>query len=126
MIPVIRSGLFGIALAMSPAFAQHAPHRHADGPHGGRVEEAGPWHAELVTATDDVSVHLSDEAGRPMGVAGFKGTAILISGGKPVRILLAPEGDRLAGHADTPLDDRPKGAVRLAAPDGVTASARFE
>ena len=126
MIPAIRTVALAVALVTMPAYAQHASHRHAAGPHGGRVEEAGPWHAELVTAKVDVSVHLSDGAGRPVSIAGFKGTAILISGGKPIRIPLSPQGDRLAGRTDTILVDRPTGAVRLAAPDGVTGTARFE
>ena len=114
-----------LAAFTAPALAQHAAHG-STGPNGGRLEEAGRWHAELVTKGETVSVYLSDEAGKPLPAAGFKGTAILVLDGKPARIALEPDGNRLAGTSSATLGERPKGAVRLVGPGGASASARFE
>ena len=125
MIPLPRAGLvLALALAAAPAGAQHD--HAAPGPHGGRVQDAGPWHAELVTRGETVAVYLSDGDGRPLKPAGFTGVAILKGGAKAARIPLAPEGDRLAGRAEADLGARPAGALRLTGPGGATASARFE
>lgn len=126
MIRAIRPALLAAALIVHPVQGGPDPHHHGSGPHGGRVEDAGPWHAELVVGDGTVAAYLSDETGKPVPVTGFAGTAILIADGKPARIPLTPEGDRLVGRADTPLSSRAKGAVRLAAPDGRTATARFD
>ena len=48
-------------------------------------------------------------------------------GGKAERIMLTPsEKDTLSGTAATALPANPKGAVQLTAPDGKTATARFD
>ena len=96
------------------------------GAHGGRIEDAGPWHAELVTAGREVAVYLSDADGRPLAPRGFSGTAILVASGGPARIPLAPDGPCLAGTAPVVLGDRPAGALRLTGPGGASGSARFE
>ena len=58
---------------------------------------------------------------------GFKGVAIFKLGGKAERITLAPsEKNSLSGTAATALPANPKGAVQLTAPDGKTATARFD
>ena len=88
--------------------------------------QAGAWHAELVTRAETVSVYLTDGDGKPLPAEGFKAVAILKSSAKAARILLSPEGNRLAGKAEAALGDRPNGAVRITGPGGVTASARFD
>lgn len=133
----MRCAALALTLLSAPAGAQQArdhshnhshdsAHGHPPGPNGGRVEDAGRWHAELVTRAETVAVYLSDGDGRPLPVEGFKAVAILKSGTKAARIPLNPEGDRLAGRAESALAERPTGAVRITAPDGVTASARFD
>ncbi|KQQ31712.1 hypothetical protein ASF53_03210 [Methylobacterium sp. Leaf123] len=119
--------VLALLLLAAPASAQHAhEHDHPPGPHGGRVEDAGAWHAELVTRAETVSVYLSDGDGKPLPAEGFKAVAILKSGAKAARVLLSPEGNRLAGTAEASLGERPSGAVRITGPGGVTASARFD
>lgn len=96
------------------------------GQHGGRVTDAGKFHVELITKGEIVDVFLSDESQKPAPAAGFKGTAILIVDGKPVRVPLEPaDGNRLTGKATTVLGASPKGAVQLTGPDGATASGKF-
>ena len=55
-----------------------------------------------------------------------KAVAVLKSGAKAARIPLAPEGGRLVGRAEAALGEHPSGAVRITAPDGTTANARFD
>ncbi len=125
MTRALRCAAFALSLFAAPASAQHT-HDHAPGPNGGRVEDAGPWHAELVTKAEIVSVYLSDGNGKPLPVEGFKAVAILKSGPKAARVPLAPEGGRLIGRAEGPLGEGPSGAVRITGPDGTNANARFE
>jgi hypothetical protein len=110
-----------LALAATPALS----HEVAKGPNGGRVADAGAYHVELVAEGASVSVYVSDADDKPLPAQGFKAVALLVVGGKPQRIPLEPEGARLAGSAVVPLPASPKGAVQLTAPDGKTASARF-
>jgi hypothetical protein len=96
------------------------------GRHGGRVADAGDFHVELVTAPEGVDVYVSDARQAPVPVAGFTGTAILVVGGKAVRIPLAPRaGNRLSGTTALALGACPKGAVQITGPDGATASGSF-
>ncbi len=96
------------------------------GQHGGRVADAGKFHVELVAKGETVDVFVSDEGQKPVPAAGFKGTAVLVVGGKPTRVPLEPaNGNRLTGKAAAALGDSPKGAVQLTGPDGATASGKF-
>ena len=96
------------------------------GQHGGRVTDAGKYHVELVAKGETVDVFLSDEGQKPVPAAGFKGTAILVVGGKPARVPLEPaDGNRLSGKASVALGESPKGAVQLTAPDVATTSGKF-
>jgi hypothetical protein len=120
-----------MALAASVLAALPVCAHEAVGQHGGRVADAGRFHVELVAKGETVDVFVSDDGQKPVPVAGFKGTAILVVGGKPARVPLAPAdgnrltGNRLTGKAATGLGESPKGAVQLTTPDGATASGTF-
>lgn len=119
LTPIIAAG---ILLSGSPVFA----HETGSGPNGGRVTDAGKYHVELVAKDMVVDVYVLDGSEKPVPAAGFKATAILVANGKPARIALAPaDGSRLTGTSEVPLTSAPKGAVQLTAPDGSTASGRF-
>ncbi len=108
-------------LAATAAYAHETA-----GAHGGRVADAGDFHVELVTKGESVDVYVSDGRQKPVPAAGFKGTAILVVGGKPARVPLEPaDGNRLTGKAAAALGASPKGAVQLTGPDGATASGKF-
>jgi hypothetical protein len=113
----------GVAmLATLPAYAHDAKSLH-----GGRLADAGPYHVELVTEDTAIAIFLIGENGKPVDPKGFKAVAIFNLGGKAERITLAPsEKDRLSGTAATALPANAKGAVQLTAPDGKTATARFD
>ena len=109
-------------LAAMPAYA-HDPKPS----HGGRVAEAGPYHVELVAKDNAIEIFLMGENDKPLDPKGFKGVAIFNFGGKAERITLAPsEKNNLSGTAATALPAHPKGAVQLTAPDGKTATAKFD
>ena len=99
----------------------------AKGPHGGRITDAGPYHVELVVKSAVVDVFISDAGEKPVATTGFKGTAILVAGGKSQRVVLEPvDGARLSGSAMAALPDQPRGVVQLTAPDGKTIQGRFD
>lgn len=97
------------------------------GTHGGRITDAGSYHVELVVKSDVVDVFISDAGEKPVTASGFKGTAILVAGGKSQRIVLAPvDGARLSGTAAAALPGQLKGVVQLTAPDGKTIQGKFD
>jgi hypothetical protein len=101
-------------------------HDVVKGPHGGRVVEAGDYHVELVAQQSLLEVFLTDVSDQPVTPAGFKGVAILVIGGKSVRVTLEPiDGTRLAGKAAGGLPAEPKGVVQITSPGGKTAQAKF-
>jgi hypothetical protein len=109
-------------LATMPAYAHDAK-----GSHGGRLSDAGAYHAELVVKDSTVEVFLTGEDNKPIDPKGFKGVAILNVGGKAERIPLVPsEKNVLSGTAAAALPAQPKGAVQFTAPDGKSATARFD
>lgn len=98
----------------------------AKGAHGGRIADAGAYHVEMVVKSDVVDVFISDQSEKPVAASGFKGTAILVAGGKSQRVVLAPvDGTRLSGSAAAALPNQPKGVVQLTGPDGKTIQAKF-
>jgi hypothetical protein len=112
----------GLLFLVFPAFAHDAK-----GPNGGRISDAGNYHVELVTKQRDIEIFISDSKDKPVAATGFKGLAILVVQGKPVRIPLEPmASDRLKGSAGLPIPVNAKGVVQLTAPDGKTAQAKFE
>ncbi|KMO32440.1 hypothetical protein ACQVP2_26985 [Methylobacterium aquaticum] len=113
-----------LALAL-PLGAHRACAHEGTGHHGGRIADAGPYHIELVTKDRTVAVSIYDAKEKAVSPAGFKGTAILVVGGKPARVVLTPAEAQLTGEAEMPLGANPKGVVQITGPDGVTASAKF-
>ncbi|TNC12156.1 hypothetical protein FF100_17830 [Methylobacterium terricola] len=113
-------------MAIALPFCAHQACAHeGTGEKGGRLADAGPYHIELVTRDRRVEVWVYDAQEKPVSPAGFKGTAILVVGGKPARIVLAPAEARLAGEAAVALGTNPKGVVQITGPDGAAASGKF-
>ena len=104
---------FGI-LALAAALLVALP-ADAHGPQsrfGGRIVNAGPYHAELVVKDRAIEIFLLGHDDKPVDPKGFKGVAILNLEGKVERITLAPsEKEALSGTAATALPANPKGAV---------------
>lgn len=69
---------------------------------------------------------LTDAADKPVAATGFKGLAILVAGGKSMRVTLEPaDATRLTGRATSALPHEWKGVVQITAPGGRTAQAKF-
>ena len=99
----------------------------ARGTHGGRIADAGSYHVEMVAKSEVVDVFISDADAKPVATSGFRGTAILVAGGKSQRVVLEPvDGARLSGSATVALPNKPKGVVQLTSPDGKTVQAKFD
>lgn len=113
-----------LALAL-PLCAHRACAHEGTGHHGGRIADAGPYHIELVTKDRTVEVTIYDAKEKAVSPAGFKGTAILVVGGKPARVVLTPAEARLTGEAEVALGTNPKGVVQITGPDGAAASGKF-
>ena len=117
--------LLTAALAILPAgsFA-HAP---KVGENGGAQTDAGNYHVELVAKETNIEVFLRDHSNKAVATTGFKGAAILVIDGKPLRIELSPAGDnRLTGTAPVALPQAPKGAVLITTSSGNTAQGKFQ
>ncbi|TGD95846.1 hypothetical protein [Methylobacterium nonmethylotrophicum] len=115
----------GAVLALLPVWATGVYAHDGTGHRGGRVADAGPYHIELVTKDRTVEVYVYDAKEKAVAPAGFKGTAILVVGGKPARVTLTPAEARLTGEAEVPVGTSPKGLVQITGPDGAAASGRF-
>jgi hypothetical protein len=115
------TALAALMLTAIPALAHETK-----GPHGGRQVDAGKLHVELFTKGPTVDVYVYEGEGKAADVAGYKGLAILVVGGKPARIPLAPSGDHLSGAAASDLGASVKGAVQITNPSGATATGKFD
>jgi hypothetical protein len=118
----IRTLIIAAALLAPDVAEAHEPRK---GPNGGTLVDAGGHHVELVTVGSEVKVFVSDIADAPIAAEGFKGTAVLLVGGKPARVTLSPSGPFLSGTLASPSDGPVKGAVQLTGPDGKTSQAKF-
>ncbi|NGM34386.1 hypothetical protein G4G93_10670 [Methylobacterium sp. DB0501] len=113
-------------MAIALPFCAHQACAHeGNGDKGGRIVDAGPYHIELVTKDRRVEVWVYDAKEKAVSPAGFKGTAILVVGGKPARVVLTPAEARLTGEAEVSLGANPKGVVQITGPDGAAASGKF-
>jgi hypothetical protein len=97
-----------------------------DGPNGGRITDAGNYHAELVIADKRVAVFLTDGNDKPVAARGHAGLAIMTVGGKSERIALQPDGGKLSGTATVALPKNVKGVVRITAPDGKVSQGQYK
>jgi hypothetical protein len=118
---LIVGASLAILLPVSPASAHDPKPRH-----GGAIVIAGTYHVELVVKDGRVDVYLMGHDDKPVPVTGRKGVAILMAGGKSVRIPLEPVGsERLSGKAIDATPTAPKGVVQITEPAGGTVQARF-
>lgn len=116
-----------LALAAAVILPSLASAHESKGRNGGRIVDAGKFHAELVLdGTTKVSVFVSDANDEPIPAAGFKANAIFVVAGKPQRFTLAPsDGARIVGTSPVAVPRGSKGVIQLTAPDGTTAQAKY-
>jgi len=133
------SPVLAVLLLLAPAaFAQghapgHAPghahgHAHGDkkGPHGGPLQDVIGVEAELVTDSRTLTLHVYDEAGKPLPAAGFTGSALVGAGAARQVVPLAPgSGNTLSGTAPAAVARGTPVTVQLKGADGKSGQARF-
>jgi hypothetical protein len=110
------------ALLLAGAVYAHDDHI---GPNGGYTKHLGAASVELVTDGATVRVYVRDEKTEtPLDLAGAKGRAILLVGGKTETIALQPVGGILAGTAKQAIAADAKVAISLQIPSlaGVPSS----
>jgi hypothetical protein len=113
-----------VAALLSSSACAWAHDHH--GPNGGKVEDAGSYHIELVSKPEKVELYVSDGNQRPIAATGFKAIGVFVVNGKAQRIAMEPAGNaRLSGTASVALSAQPKGVVQLTSPDGITVHAKF-
>jgi hypothetical protein len=120
-----RSFALGVLLTMLlpalPASAHDPKPRH-----GGAIVLSGNYHVEMVVKGGQVDVYLSGHDDKPVAATGRKGVAILMAGGKSVRVPLEAAGsERLTGQSAEALPAKAKGVVQITEPTGGTIQARF-
>jgi hypothetical protein len=120
-----RSFVLGVLLTMLlpalPASAHDPKPRH-----GGAIVLSGNYHVEMVVKGGQVDVYLTNHDDKPVAVTGRKGVAILMTGGKSVRVPLEAAGsERLTGTTTEALPAKAKGVVQITEPAGGTVQARF-
>jgi len=98
----------------------------ARSPHGGQLRMAGPYHYELVTAANAISVYVTDHAGTKLSTKGVSGSATIASGKREVCIPLRSARDNLVkGSGKYVLTSDSMVTVSLAFPGKSTETARF-
>jgi hypothetical protein len=103
----------------------HAP---PVGPHGGAQTNAGPWHVEVVIGERDVTVWVTDHAGRlPHGADAMTGTARLADENQGMALvpLVVRSPGMMGGVADRALRRAPVGTVDLRTAAGLSVRATF-
>ena len=119
----MRSLIIAVSMVLGSLACAH----EATGPNGGRLVDAGKLHVELVATGKVVNVFVTDANDKPVPIDGFKGTAVLIVGGKPQRVTLEPVSvNRLSGAAAVDIPGAVKGAVQLQLPGGASVQGRFQ
>lgn len=115
-----------LALA-SGAFAQgHSHGADRKGPHGGPLQDVVDVEAELVVADRVLTVHVYDEAGKPVPAASYSGSALVGSGQGRQVVQLAPGQDNtLSGTAASAVARGAPVTLHLKSPGGKTGQARF-
>ena len=65
-------------------------HSHA-GKHGGKLVESGHHHVEIVAKDGSLEVYVNDEDGKPEDIADANASAAVLSEGKKIDVVLAPD-----------------------------------
>lgn len=122
MIKKLSMAVAGGMLIAGVALA-HAPEK---GKNGGQQVDAGNYHVEAIVKGNTLDVFVTDHSENPVSTRGFKGTAVLVVGGKPAKITLAPRGNNvLTGTAPVELTAPIRGAIQITNNDNETVQAKF-
>jgi nitrogen fixation protein FixH len=115
------------ATALSTGALAQQGHSHGDqGPHGGKMQDVVGIHAELLVAERTLTVHLYDEAGKPVPSAGYTASALVGSGGSRQVVQLAPGAENtMTGTATSPVARGTSVTLQVRNSAGRSGQARF-
>lgn len=116
-----------IVLMLAPtAFAQGHSHTDKKGPHGGPIQDVVGIEAELILAERTITIHVYDEAGKPVAVAGYSGSALVGYGQARQVVQLAPGLDNiLSGTAANPIPSGATVTLQMKDSGGKSGQAKF-
>jgi hypothetical protein len=114
-------------LMLAPAvFAQNHNHSDKKGPHGGPMQDVVGVEAELVLAERTITIHIFNEAGKPVSVAGYSGSALVGAGQARQVVQLTPGTDNvLSGAATGTISRGATVTLQIKGPDGKSGQAKF-
>lgn len=95
-----RTLLTALAALAPVALAPRAALAHISaggrGPHGGQVQDIGPYHGELLAKDGEITLFLLDHNDRPVSARDASGTAIVLADGRQQSLTFAPRADGAA------------------------------
>ena len=96
-------------------------------PHGGQMRMAGPYHLELVTGKNAVTLYVTDHAGANVDQTGGSAKVIITSGKKKrYVVVLSSAGDNaLKGEGEFKLSKASTASVLIALPGEEPQRAKF-
>jgi hypothetical protein len=97
-------------------------------PHGGQMRMAGPYHFELVTGQNEITLFVTDHAGNGVDTTGGSAKVIITSGKKKryVVILSAAGDNALKGAGEFKLGQSSTASVLVALRDQEPQRANFK
>ena len=115
------------AAALSTGALAQQGHSHGDqGPHGGKMQDVVGVHAELIVSERTLTVHLYDEASKPVPAAGYTASALIGTGQSRQVVQLAPGTENtLTGTATGTLARGTSITLQLRNPTGRSGQVRF-
>ena len=118
--------VLAIALSITPLSMLQARADALAGHHGGEVQDAGPYHFELVAKPNELTLYILDGAGKPVEAKAAKGTATVLTGKAKSTVELAPAGNNvLKGTGRFELTSGTKVVVTATFPNQSAVQARF-
>lgn len=113
-----------VAIALVTLLLVPEPATAAD-KHGGHEVQVGKYHVELVVQERDITVHVRDDADKPLDARSIKATANVLSGKDKATVELTPAGEALKGQAPFAVAKDAKVIVTFAVAGGKKEQARF-
>ena len=93
--------------------------------HGGHEVEVGKFHVELVVKEREITLHVRDQADKPIDSKTVKATANVLSGKDKATVELTPAGEALKGQVPFAIAKDAKVIVSFAVGGGKKEQARF-
>lgn len=124
----LKPSIFALALLFTQgAFAHSDEYLDTQtAPHGGQVRMVQQYHYELVVKANEVSVYITDHAGKEIGAQGATGTAAILSSKSKASVKLVPAGDnKMKGSGKFELAPDMKVVVSIALPGQAALQGRF-